>query len=77
MFKGDDNLITLVSKSLYNVKQFRGLSSDVTANKHLPNAHGVMECTNHKLKNGDELAIMDGSQDVYLYDEENMVWIKQ
>lgn len=76
MFKGDDNLITLVGKSLYNVKQFRGLSSDVTANKHLPNAHGVMECTNHKLKNGDELYCMDNG-DTYLYDEENMVWIKQ
>lgn len=70
-------MITLAGKSLYNVKQFRGLSSDITANKHLPDANGNMKGTNHKLKNGDELSIMDGSQDVYLYDEENMVWIKQ
>ena len=76
MFKGDDNLITLAGKSLYNVKQFRGLSTDVTANKHLPNADGVMECTNHKLKNGEELYIMDNG-DTYMYDEENKVWIKQ
>ena len=70
-------MISLSGKSSDNINHFRGLSSDVTANKHLPNANGIMACTGTKLSNGDELAIMDGSQDVYLFDEENMVWIKQ
>ena len=69
-------MITLANKDNY-INHFRGLSADVTANKHLPNSAGVMECTGVKLTNGDELAVMDGSQDVYLFDEENMVWILQ
>ena len=69
-------MITLANKDNY-INHFRGLSTDITANKHLPNSNGVMECTGVKLTNGDELAIMDGSQDVYLFDEENQVWIMQ
>ena len=70
-------MITLAGISSDYINHFRCLSTDITANKHLPNANGVMECTGVKLTNGDELAIMDGSQDVYLFDEENQVWIKQ
>ena len=69
-------MITLANKDNY-INHFRYLSTDITANKHMPNSSGVMECTGVKLTNGDELAIMDGSQDVYLFDEENQVWIKQ
>ena len=70
-------MITLAGISSDYIKHFRGLSTDITANKHLPNSAGVMECTRVKLTNGDERAIMDGSQDVYLFDEENQVWIMQ
>ena len=70
-------MITLAGISSDYINHFRGLSADVTANKHLPNSTGVMECTGVKLTNGDELAIMDGSQDVYLFDEENQIWISQ
>ena len=69
-------MITLANKDNY-INHFRGLSADIAANKHLPNSEGVMECTGVKLTNGDELAIMDGSQDVYLFDEQNQVWILQ
>ena len=69
-------MISLANRDNY-INHFRALSADITANKHLPNSNGVMECTGVKLTNGDELAIMDGSQDVYLFDEENQVWIKQ
>ena len=69
-------MISLANRDNY-INHFRGLSADITAKKHLPNPIGVMECTGVKLTNGDELAIMDGSQDVYLFDEENQVWIIQ
>ena len=69
-------MITLANKDNY-INHFRGLSTDIAANKHLPNTNGVMECTGVRLTNGDELAIMDDTQDVYLFDEENQVWIKQ
>ena len=69
-------MISLANRDNY-INHFRALNSDITANKHLPNHNGIMECTGVKLTNGDELAIMDGSQDVYLFDEENQVWIKQ
>ena len=69
-------MISLANRDNY-INHFRALSTDITANKHLPNSKGVMECTAVKLTNGDELAVMDGSQDVYLFDEENQVWIKQ
>lgn len=68
-------MITLVNKDNY-INHFRGLSSDVTANKHLPNSNGVMECTGGKLTNGDELYCMDNG-DTYLYDEENKTWLVQ
>ena len=69
-------MVSLANRDNY-INHFRALSSDITANKHMPNPNGVMECTGVKLTNGDELAVMDGSQDVYLFDEENQVWIKQ
>ena len=69
-------MVSLANRDNY-INHFRALSSDITANKHLPSSSGIMECTGVKLTNGDELAIMDGSQDVYLFDEENQVWIKQ
>ena len=69
-------MISLANRDNY-INHFRALSADITANKHMPNSSGVMECTVVKLTNGDELAVMDGSQDVYLFDEENQVWIKQ
>ena len=69
-------MVSLANRDNY-INHFRALSSDITANKHMPNSSGIMECTGVKLTNGDELAVMDGSQDVYLFDEENQVWIKQ
>ena len=69
-------MITLSGKSSDNINHFRGLSSDVTANKHLPNSKGIMLCTGTKLNNGDELYCIDNG-DTYIYDAENIVWIKQ
>ena len=69
-------MISLSGKSSDNINHFRGLSSDVTANKHLPNANGIMACTGTKLSNGDELYCMDNG-DTYLYDEENKTWLAQ
>ena len=51
-------MITLANKDNY-INHFRGLSADITANKHLPNPNGVMECTGVKLTNGDELYTFD------------------
>lgn len=68
-------MISLANRDNY-INHFRGLKADVTANKHLPNAIGIMESTGVKLDNGDELYCMDNG-DTYLYDEENQVWIKQ
>ena len=68
-------MISLANKDNY-INHFRGLSADITSNKHLPNSNGVMECTGVKLTNGDELYCMDNG-DTYLYDEENKVWLPQ
>ena len=69
-------MVSLANRDNY-INHFRALSTDITANNHMPNFNGGIECTGVKLTNGDELAVMDGSQDVYLFDEENQVWIKQ
>lgn len=68
-------MISLCGNSNDYIHHFRCLSADVTNNNHLPDVNGKLNGIT--LINGDELAIMDGSQDVYLFDEENMVWIKQ
>ena len=68
-------MITLANKDNY-INHFRGLSADITSNKHLPKPIGVTECTGVKLTNGDELYCMDNG-DTYLYDEENKVWLPQ
>ena len=69
------DMITKAGNSSEHINHFRGLSADVTANKHIPGADGKLDGV--VVGNGDELAIMDGSQDVYLYDYENKVWIQQ
>lgn len=69
-------MITLAGTSSDYINHFRGLSADVTANKHLPDADGVMTCTGTKLLNGDELYCMDNG-DTYIFDEENQIWISQ
>ena len=68
-------MITLSGFSTEYIKHFRGLSTDVAAGKHIPNAKGVMACTGVKVGNGAELFCMD-TGDTYLYDEENKVWIQ-
>ena len=58
-----------------NIQHFRGLSTDCTTDEEINNQ---IKNNSHTIpNNGDELAIMDGSQDVYLFDEQNQVWIKQ
>lgn len=69
-------MITLAGTSSDYINHFRGLSADVTSNKHLPNSKGIMECTGVKLLNGDELYCMDNG-DTYIYDLENKTWILQ
>lgn len=69
-------MITLAGTSSDYINHFRGLSADVTSNKHLPNSKGIMECTGVKLLNGDELYTFDDGN-VYIYDEENKAWILQ
>ena len=68
-------MISLANRDNY-INHFRALSSDITANKHLPNSDGVMECTGVKLTNGDELYTFDDGN-VYIYDEEHKTWILQ
>ena len=77
LIKGGFKLISLCGRSSKYVNHYRCITSDITANAHLPNAKGCIDSVGVKLVNGDELAVMDGSQDVYLFDEENQVWIKQ
>lgn len=67
-------MITLSGLSSDFINHFRGLSSDIAAGKHLPDAKGEMEGTKVKIGNGDEMYCMD-TGDTYLYDEENKVWI--
>ena len=68
-------MITKAGNANDYINHFRGLSADVTANKHIPDSNGKLDGV--LVGNGDELAIMDGAQDVYLYDFENRVWSKQ
>ena len=68
-------MISLANRDNY-INHFRALSADITANKHLTNSDGVMECTGVKLTNGDELYTFDDGN-VYIYDEEHKTWILQ
>ena len=68
-------MISLANRDNY-INHFRALSADITANKHMANSSGIMECTAVNPTNGDELYCMDNG-DTYLYDEENKVWLPQ
>ena len=69
-------MISLCGRSSKYVNHYRCITSDITANAHLPNAKGCINSVGVKLINGDELYNMTNG-DTYLYDEENMIWIKQ
>ena len=69
-------MINLCGRSSKYVNHYRCITSDITANAHLPNAKGCIDSVGVKLINGDELYNMTNG-DTYLYDEENMIWIKQ
>lgn len=69
-------MINLCGRSSKYVNHYRCITSDITANAHLPNAKGCIDSVGVKLINGDELYNMTNG-DTYLYDEENKVWIKQ
>ena len=69
-------MISLCGRSSKYVNHYRCITSDITANAHLPNAKGCIDIVGVKLVNGDELYNMTNG-DTYLYDEENKVWIKQ
>ena len=68
------DMITKAGNSSEHINHFRGLSADVTANKHIPGVDGKLDGT--VVGNGDELYCMD-TGDTYLYDLENKVWIPQ
>ena len=76
LIKGGFKLISLCGRSSKYVNHYRCITSDITANAHLPNAKGCIDSVGVKLVNGDELYNMTNN-DTYLYDEENKVWIKQ
>ena len=76
LIKGGFKLISLCGRSSKYVNHYRCITSDITANAHLPNAKGCIDSVGVKLVNGDELYNMTNG-DTYLYDEENKVWIKQ
>ena len=69
-------MISLCGRSSKYVNHYRCITSDITANAHLPNAKGCIDSVGVKLVNGDELYNMTNGY-TYLYDEENKVWIKQ
>ena len=69
-------MISLCGRSSKYVNHYRCITSDITANAHLPNAKGCIDSVGVKLVNRDELYNMTNN-DTYLYDEENKVWIKQ
>ena len=69
-------MINLCGRSSKYVNHYRCITSDITANAHLPNAKGCIDSVGVKLVNGDELYNMTNGE-TYLYDEENKVWIKQ
>lgn len=76
LIKGGFKLISLCGRSSKYVNHYRCITSDITANAHLPNAKGCIDSVGVKLVNGDELYNMTNGE-TYLYDEENKVWIKQ
>ena len=76
LIKGGFKLISLCGRASKYVNHYRCITSDITANAHLPNAKGCIDSVGVKLINGDELYNMTNG-DTYLYDEENKVWIKQ
>ena len=67
-------MITKAGNSNDYINHFRGLSTDVTTNKHIPNAEGKLDGV--VVENGSELYCMD-TGDTYLYDLENKVWLPQ
>ena len=67
-------MITKAGNANDYINHFRGLSADVTANKHIPDANGKLDGV--LVGNGDELYCMDNG-DTYLYDLENKVWLMQ
>ena len=68
-------MVSYCGKSSLFINHFRCITSDITNNKHIPDANGKL--CGYVVENGDQLAVMDGSKDVYLYDLENKIWIKQ
>ena len=67
-------MITKAGNANDYINHFRGLSADVTANKHIPDSNGKLDGV--LVGNGDELYCMD-TGDTYLYDLENKVWLPQ
>lgn len=67
-------MITKAGNANDYINHFRGLSADVTANKHIPDSNGKLDGV--LVGNGDELYCMDNG-DTYLYDLENKVWLPQ
>ena len=67
-------MITKAGNANDYINHFRGLSADVTANKHIPDANNKLDGV--LVGNGDELYCMDNG-DTYLYDLENKVWLPQ
>lgn len=67
-------MITCAGRSMSNVMQYRGLSTDVISDngKYITNNDTV----NKKLKNGDELYTID-TQEIYIYNEENGTLVLQ
>ncbi len=67
-------MITCAGRSMSNVMQYRGISSDIVEEngKILTNDYIV----NGDLNNGDELYIID-TQEVYIYNKENETLVLQ
>ena len=72
--KVGDVVITCAGRSMSNVMQYRGLSSDISEEngKILTNDYIV----NGDLNNGDELYTID-TQEVYIYNKENETLVLQ
>ena len=72
--KVGDVVITCAGRSMSNVMQYRGLSTDVISDngKYITNNDTV----NKKLNNGDELYTID-TQEVYIYNKENETLVLQ
>ena len=67
-------MITCAGRSMSNVMQYRGISSDIVKEngKILTNDYII----NGDLNNGDELYIID-TQEVYIYNKENETLVLQ